>query len=155
MYKYSFQKYNANMAKAVGLSLPISMKQSREICNFIREKNVQKVKEILEKVTNKELAVPFTRFNRDVGHKKGIAAGRYPAKAASEIKKLVENVEANAQFKGLNVNNLVIVHAIVKNAARPFHFGRQRGRKMRRAHVEIIVEEKEDKKQDTKEGSKK
>lgn len=129
------------MAKAVGISLPISMKHSREICNFIKLKSVQKAKEILEKVTNKELAVPFTRFNKDTGHKKGMSAGRYPVKAAFEIKKLVENVESNAQFKGLNVNNLVIAHAIVKTASRPFHFGRQRGRKMRRSHVEIIVEE--------------
>ncbi len=147
MYKYSFQKYNkANMAKAVGISLPISMKQSREICRFISQKNVQRVKEMLDKIGKKELAVPFTRFNKDTGHKKGIAAGRFPVNAATEIKKLVENVEANAQFKGLNVSNLVVIHAIAKNASRPFHFGRQRGRKMRRAHIEIVIEEQEAKK---------
>ena len=141
------QDYNqATMAKAVGVSLPISMKHSREICEFVKHKNVQKVKVMLDKVQETELAIPFTRFNKNIGHKPGMAAGRYPVKAAAEIKKVVENVEANAQFKGLNVNSLVIVHACAKLAPRPFRFGRQRGRKMRRAHVEIIVRESEPKK---------
>lgn len=131
------------MAKAVGISLPISMKHSREICKLIKMKNLQKVKDVLENVSGLKKAVPFTRFNKNVGHKKGMSAGRYPTKAASEIKKLIEGVEANAQFKGLNVNNLVIVHAVAKLASRPFHFGRFRGRKIRRAHVEIIAEEVE------------
>lgn len=148
MYKYSMQDYKKEtMAKAVGVSLPISMKQSREICEFIKHENVQKVKTLLGKVQELELAVPYTRFNKNVGHKPGMAAGRYPVKAATEIRKLVENAEANAQFKGLNVNNLVIVHACAKLAPRPFRFGRQRGRKMRRAHVEIIVKEVETKKE--------
>lgn len=141
------QDYNqATMAKAVGVSLPISMKHSREICEFVKHKSVQKVKLMLDKVQETELAVPFTRFNKNIGHKPGMAAGRYPVKAAAEIKKVVENAEANAQFKGLNVNNLVIVHACAKLAPRPFRFGRQRGRKMRKAHVEIIVQEAEVKK---------
>ncbi len=131
------------MAKAVGISLPISMKHSREICKLIKKKNLQKAKEILEKVSKMEKAVPFTRFNKNVGHKRGMSSGRYPIKAVLEIKKLVENVEHNAQFKGLSVNKLNIVHAAVKLASRPLHFGRFRGRKIRRAHVEIVVEEVE------------
>ena len=102
-----------------------------------------KVKSDLEKIIKTELAVPYTRFNKNVGHKPGMAAGRFPTKAAAEIKKLVEHAEANAQFKGLAVNNLVVIHACAKLASRPFHYGRQRGRKMRRAHVEVVVEEVE------------
>ena len=151
MYKYSFQQYEeAKMAKAAGVSLPISMKQGREICRFIKNKNVQKAKSMLDQVAEKELAVPYTRFNKNVGHKPGIGSGRFPIKAATEIQKVVENAEANAQFKGLNVNNLIIVHAISKQASRPFHYGRQRGRKMKRAHIEIVVQEMEAKKKERK-----
>ena len=151
MYNYSFQQYDdVKMARAAGVSLPISMKQTREICQFIKHKSVQKVKDMLSRVAEQELPVPYTRFNRNVAHKPGIAGGRYPMKAAKEIQKVVENAEANAQFKGLNVNNLVVVHAMVKQAAKPFHYGRIRGRQMKRAHVEVVVQEMEAQKREKK-----
>ncbi len=146
MVKYNYSKkldVEENVAKAVGVALPISTKQSIEICNFIRRKPLAKAKQRLIEVINKKMAVPFKRFNDNVGHKRGkIAAGRYPEKSCGEILKLLESVEANAQFKGLNTSNLVITHICAQKAARPWHYGRQRRRKMKRTNVEVIVEEK-------------
>ena len=100
-HKYSLKDYNKeNMARAIGVSLPISSKQSIEICNFIREKDVNFAKKFLDEVIKDKKAVPFKRFNADVGHKKGMAAGRYPKKASMEFLSLLNQVEANAQFKG-------------------------------------------------------
>jgi len=130
-------------AKAVGISLPISRKTSVEVCAFIRNKSLDKAKALLQAVIDKKIAVPFKRYNRDVGHKKGrIAAGRYPQKTCKEIFKLLESVEANAQFKGLNTANLVIKSIIANAASRPWHYGRQRRRKMKRTNIEIVVEER-------------
>ena len=110
-HKYSLKDYNKeNMARAIGVSLPISSKQSIEICNFIREKDVNFAKKFLDEVIKDKKAVPFKRFNADVGHKKGMAAGRYPKKASMEFLSLLNQVEANAQFKGLNTANLIIAH---------------------------------------------
>ena len=132
------------MARAVGRSLSISAKHSVEICNYIKKNNTQKAKKMLNAVIKLEDAVPFKRFTGDVGHRKGakIAAGRYPVKACKEILRLIEAVEANAQFKGLSTANLVISHMCAQKGSRPWHPGRKRRRKMKRTNVELIVEER-------------
>ncbi|MBT4540314.1 50S ribosomal protein L22 [Candidatus Woesearchaeota archaeon] len=153
-YKYAFEGYNKElMSRAVGNSLGISTKQSIEICNFVRRKPVVRAKKILENVINEKEAIPFKRFNSDVGHKPGIGPGRYPKKASEAILSLIKAAEANAQFKGLNTSNMVIKHICAHKASTPWHHGRQRGVKMKKTHVEIVLEET--KKQDPKSESKK
>ena len=143
MKGYTFRTYNEeHMARALGMALPISFKQSVEICGFIKNKNVNDAKKLLQNVSEKKLAIPFKRYNWDLGHKKKIGPGRYPEKASKEFIKLIDNVEANAQFKGLNTSNLVIAHISANNAGKAWHFGRKTRRRMKRTNVEIIVEEK-------------
>ena len=128
------------IAKASGTSLPVSTKQSIEICNFLRNKKLEKAKAILERVLEKKEAIPFKRFGSDTGHKKGTTgSGRYPQKTAKEILKLLNSVEANAQFKGLNTDDLKIIQLIANRASAPWRFGRKRRRKAKRTHIEIIV----------------
>ena len=147
--KYSMENFKKDsMASAIGLSLPISSKQSIEICSFIRDMSLIKAREALMDVLKHKKAVPFTRFNGDVGHKKKIGPGRFPQKASTEFIKLLDNVEANAQFKGLNTSNLIIMHICANRASTPLHQGRQRRRKMKRTNVEIIVEERSSKKKE-------
>ena len=152
---FTIKDYNKeNMAKVVGRSLPISTKYSVEICDFIGNKTTAEAKEELKKVAEGKKAVPFKKFKKGLSHKKRIGPGRYPKKAALEIIKLLESVEANAQFKGLNTSNLKIKHICANLASRPWHYGRQRRRKTKRTHIEIIVEEKKEEKK-TKEDVKK
>lgn len=129
------------MARASSLSAPISTKFGVEICKLIKGRNTQKAKVLLSRVLKKEEAVPFTRFNKCLAHRKNMGPGRFPVKATLYIHKLIESVEANAQFKGLNISNLIIKHIICNSASRPWRFGRQRRRKMKRTHIEVIVEE--------------
>ena len=151
MKGYAFRNYNEeHMARAIGMALPISFKQSVEICGFIKNKNVNDAKKLLQNVVEKRLAVPFKRYNWDLGHKKKIGPGRYPEKASKEFIKLIENVEANAQFKGLNTSLLVISHISSHKAGRAWHYGRKSRRKMKRTNVEIVVEEKTAKLEDKK-----
>ena len=131
-----------HMAKVSGNALPISTKQSIEVCNFIRSKGLNKAKDILNRVVDMEVAVPFKRFNGDTGHKKGIGPGKFPVRTSEEIVKLLESVEANAQFKGLDTGKLVIKHICANKAAKSWHYGRQRRRKMKRTNIDIIVEER-------------
>ena len=143
MKGYTFRDYKAeNMARAIGMALPISLKQSVEICNFIENKNVNDAKKILQNVMDKKLAIPFKRYNWDLGHKKGIGPGRYPGKASKEFIKLIESAEANAQFKGLNTSNLLISHISAHKSSKSWHYGRQSRRKMKRTNIEIVIEEK-------------
>jgi len=143
-----------NTAKAMGISLPISTKQAVEICSFLRGKTIEQGKNILKSVIDKKAAIPFKRYNRDMGHKTGMAAGRYPKKASSNILKLLESVEANAQNKGLTPP-FKITKILANKAAKQWHYGRHLRTKMKKTHVEIVVEETEKKENKTKKENKK
>jgi len=146
-YNYSV-RINEHRARAVGLLLPISTKQSIEICKFIRGRKVQKAIEMLNAVVDMKKPVPFNQFTNGAGHKHGIGPGKYPVKACKEILKLVKLVEANAQHKGLNTSGLEIIHICAKKGPKSWHYGRQSRIAMKRTHVEIVVEEKEIKKKE-------
>ena len=143
--KTAFENYNKEkMARVLGRDVSISPKHALEVCNFIKGKELDKARQILNKVIEKKIAVPYKRYNMHLAHKPGkIGPGRYPINTCKEIIKLLDSVEANAQDKGLTIQNLIIKQIIVNRAARPWHFGRKTRVKMKRANVEILVEEKE------------
>ena len=134
-------------AMAFGRNLPISTKQAVEVCNFIRGKKVQKAKTILGEVIEMKTAVPFRRFNKDMGHKRGrIAAGRYPIKTSQHILGIIKSAEINAQAKGMNSQNLFIKVIEANQGTGTQRYGRRRGISAKRTHVEVILFEKAQKK---------
>ena len=98
----------------------------------------------------KKKAIPFRRYDSGLSHKKEVGPGRFPFNSSREIFELIESAEANAQFKGLNTSNLVVVHATSNKAGRSMHFGRKSRRVMKRTNVEIVLEEKKEKKEEAK-----
>ena len=116
--KYSYQPADeTKAAKAMGYEMPISFKHAVEICRELRGKKLEEAKKILEDVIALRRPIPFKRYKKKVAHKSGLNkwyAGRYPQKAAKYILKVLKNLEANAIYKGLDVSNLVIVHAQAK-----------------------------------------
>jgi large subunit ribosomal protein L22 len=108
--KYAYnEENNSKTARAMGKTLKISPKHSVEICSAIRGMEVEKAKNYLKEVIEMKKAVPFKRYNKKVGHRRGLKnwpSGMYPVKAAKEILKIVKNAEANAEYKGLDVENL-------------------------------------------------
>jgi large subunit ribosomal protein L22 len=134
------KKTSEHVARACTHNIPVSTKHTIEICTYLRYKSTKEAKSILEKVIAKKAPIPFVRFKRNVGHKAGIAAGRFPVKAAKEMLQMVKSVEANAQFKGLNVDNLKITKILANHAPIPFTGNRQH-RGTKRTHVEIEVAE--------------
>lgn len=153
--KYAYQGFEKDhMARAVGKDLSISTKVAIEVSSFLRNKKLSRAKDALNNVLKFKEAIPYKRFTDGVGHRPGkLAAGRYPQKAATAILALLESVEANAQGKGLNTSNLVIIHICAHQAHQPMHQGRQRRRSFKRTHVEVVVKEGE-KKQDAKQTKK-
>ena len=130
------------MARVLGRALPISFKQSVEICSLIRDRDLSYAKDALSKIVEHKKAVPFRRFRHNIGHKTKIGPGRYPERASNEILKLMNSVEANAQFKGLNTANLVITHINANEAGKVMRAGRKRSRKAKRTNIEIVVQAK-------------
>jgi len=126
-------------AKATGKLLQISTKQSVEICSFLRGKTTDRGKQILERVLEMKEAIPYKRYNHNVGHRPGkMAAGRYPLKAASQILNLLKNAEANAEAKGLS-KPFVIKEMLANQGVRSWHPGRQRRRKTKSTHIKILL----------------
>lgn len=139
-YRYTAHA-SANEAKAVGVALPVSYKQSYEIAKFIRGKNVQIAKQMLQDVVDMKRPVPMTRFHGDTGHKHGMAAGRFPKSTCGFILRLLKSAESNAQFKGLSTANLIVKHIAAQRGPTTFRYGRHKRRQAKRAHVEIILTE--------------
>jgi len=141
--KEKIEEPKEHFAIAKSLNLPISTKQSYEIANFLRGKELNKAKVILEDVLKKKIAIPYRRYNRDTGHKPGIASGRYPEKASKAFLMLLNSVEANADNKGLDTGNLIISELRSTQGTQQWHAGRLRRRRMKRTHLYIKVEESE------------
>lgn len=149
MYRYGFKYDGKSMARAVGRALSISYKHAIEISNYIKGKKLSVAQELLEKAIKKEKPIPFKRFTEGAGHKKGnIMAGKYVVKAATEILKLLREVEANASAKGFY--DPLIIYIAAKKASSPYHYGRHYGREMKRTNVEVIVKASEEEKLDEK-----
>lgn len=122
------------MAIVNGKDLPISNKQSIEICRFIKDKSIDEALKILNEVVKEKRAIPM---RGEIPHKKGMMSGRYPKKTASYFIKLLKSLSANALVKNLDVSKLKI-HGMANNASTPARGGRFR-RKFKRSHVTLIA----------------
>jgi large subunit ribosomal protein L22 len=141
-YKYAFKDYDKeSMSRCVLTSASVSTKHCIEIASSIRGRSVPKAIIILEEAMALKKAIPFNRFKRNIGHKKNIGPGRYVIKACGEVLSALKQCEANAQNKGLNTSDLKIVHISANLASRPWHYGRQSRRKMKKSHIEIVLQE--------------
>ncbi len=148
--KYAYTDDDNNKtAKALGRGLKISPKHAIEICNKIRGMKVENAKNYLEDVIEMKKAVPFKRHNKKVGHRRGLEGwptGRYPVKAASQILDVLNNAEANAEYKGLESENLKITHisshkGYVIRGWTPRAFGRASPFNTPTTHIQIVLGE--------------
>ena len=135
--------------KASGRELRVSPKHAREVCKTLKGMKLDQAKEYLQQVILKKKPVPFRRYKKNVGHRHGIEkayAGRYPVKAAQKILRVLESAEVNAEYKGLDVERLRIIHTsaypgmkIKRYIERAF--GRSSPRFETLCHVELVLEE--------------
>ena len=138
-------------AIASGRDLSISPKATREICQAIRRMKLNEARNYLQEVIDMKRPVVYKRYKKKQAHRRGIEgfyAGRYPVKAASEMIKVLDSVEANAVFKGLDLEKLKITHAVAQRARKirgyiPRAFGGASPRNNLLCHVELVAEEVE------------
>lgn len=149
-YGYSIKGLDPDKtAKASGRDVRCSPKKAREVCNKLKGMRLEDAKEYLIRVSEFKEAVPFKRHNKKRGHRKGLekwSAGAYPLKAAAEVYIVIENAEANAEYKGLDIDKVRIKHAAIsrgpiikKNIPRAF--GRSSPYYKHLTHIEIVLEE--------------
>ena len=135
-------------AKAIGKEMPISPKFTREICGLIRGMKVNTAIKTLEGVIALETPVPLKRYNKRVSHKQGVGPGRYPKKAATAVLGVIKRAVANAEYKGLNTDDMVIATiSASRGRVTPGHMARAHGRATEwnqdTVNLEVIIQEVE------------
>jgi len=148
-FGYAFQNYDPTRhVLASTREKDISHKHAREIAHRIRGMRIEKARDYLQRVARLESAVPMRRFKEQVGHKSdpGLMAGRYPQKSAHEFLKLLDNLESNAEYKGMDLDRLKIINAtthkgvLVKRFI-PRAMGRATPKNNVMTHVELVAQE--------------
>jgi ribosomal protein uL22 len=113
--KYSFNIKNAegSITLAQRYDINASYKDLAAVCDAVRYMNASAALDLLDKVINMELPIPYNRHNKHMGarHELGGRKGAYPVKAAKEVKLAIINAIANANNQGLPGEELYIVHA--------------------------------------------
>ena len=148
-YDYAFQNFDST--KHVRASIrekKISHKHAREVANAIKGLSIEKARDYMLSVVAKDRAVPFRRFKNQVGHRSdpGVMSGRYPEKTATEFLKLLDNLESNAEYKGMDMDRLKIINATShKGVAIKRFIPRAQGRATDKndilTHVELVAQE--------------
>jgi large subunit ribosomal protein L22 len=148
---YSQKIEGEHTARAKANEIPVSPKHAIEIAGSIRGMTTRQAIAYLEDVVQKKKAVPFKRFNRNVAHKRSLIgwdAGRYPVKASLGYLRLLRSAEKNAEYIGLDIENLKIVH-VAANRGRGFRgifpraMGRATPKRRETVNIEVIVREVE------------
>ena len=146
--RYAFKpKDLTNIARGMGRDLDISFKHAVEISTRLNGMMVNDAIKLLEGVISLEQVIPFRKYKKGVGHRKGLRGynlGRYPKKAAGEIFKIINNVVSNANYKGLDAEKLKIVNIqALKGVSRLRRKQKGRHRTIRRQFVHVQITAKE------------
>jgi len=118
-----------------GNNVGISTKHSIVICKFLKGKKLADAVKELEDVVKMKRIIPMVGY--EIPHKKGVP-GRYPVKAAKVFVKLLKNLEANANIKGVDIHTAKL-SAKADKASRPRRAGKYPGRKFKRTHILITL----------------
>ncbi len=147
----AMQESHEKTARAIGKNKPVSTKYATEICREIKGKPVSKIEDYLKRVIEHKDFIPLKKYNKKVGHRKGdsksgVKSGRYPENTCKAFLDILESVKANADFKGLDAEKLLIIHAFASEGFRRNSYqskGRIAGkrRKKKSTHIEIVVME--------------
>jgi large subunit ribosomal protein L22 len=150
-FSYAFQNFDkARHVRASVREKSISHKHAREIALAIKGMTIEKAREFLENVVSKQIAVPYRRYHNEVAHRSnirdGFSAGRYPQKAAKEFLRVLDNLESNAEYKGMDLDRLRIISAVTHKGTKlkrfqPRAMGRSSPKYDTLVHIELVAQE--------------
>lgn len=148
--KYGIKITPDQIAKAYAVEQRMSWKKSVEVARFIKGMTLKQAKSWLEDVVKFKKPVPIKTFTKKQAHHttpwRGWAVAKWPVKVAKRYLKLLENLENNAKFRGLDVERLVIIHAAAHKGLKipnimPRAFGRATRFDEQTVNVEIAAVE--------------
>lgn len=120
MGKYS-KEVPGKSCQARGSNIRVHFKNTRETAKAIKGLTLRRAQQFLKNVIAKKEIVPFRRYNGGVGRKAQVknhkwTQGRWPAKSAEYLLHLLNNAEANADFKSLDPEKLRVTHIQINRA---------------------------------------
>lgn len=149
--KYSTYSDPATTARAYGRDLDVSPKSGRNVAKAIKGMPVSRAKAFLQDVADLKTPVPFLVRKRKIAHRRGegFGPGKYPVKVCEQFLKVLQSAEANAEYKGLDTEALVITHAsayqgTVQKAYIPRAQGRATPHYNRLCNFEVVVTAQEE-----------
>jgi len=133
-------------SRALGFEIGVSPKHCREVCKMLVGRKVEDAKKYLEGVIELKTPVPYTRFKMFLNPKPKVGPGRYPRNAAKAILRVIESAQSNAEYKGLEADNMrVKVAAAHRGSIEKSFMPRAQGRSTpwneQTTNIEIILEE--------------
>merc|ERR1711972_1185518 len=154
MGRYAAEPDNATKAaKAKGSNLRVHFKNTRETAQAIKKMPLHRATAYLKNVVEQKEIIPFRRFMGGIGRHAqakvhGTSQGRWPKKSAEFLIQLLRNAESNAEYKGLDAENLIVDHIQVNRAPkirrRTYRaHGRINPYMSSPCHIEVILSEKE------------
>lgn len=150
-FGYSFQRFEKpKHVRARLKEKDISHKHAREVALAIRNMYLNEAREFLENVVALKQPVAYRRYKNEVGHKsnlQGFPAGRFPIKTSKEFLRLLDNLEANAEYKGMDLDRLKLIHVSAYPGVKirrftPRAYGRNSAKYNTLVHVEVVGMEK-------------
>ncbi|RLJ06307.1 MAG: hypothetical protein DRP18_01165 [Candidatus Aenigmatarchaeota archaeon] len=127
MFRYVMNPKPQKSVKVYGRALRISTKNSVKICREINGKPLKKAKRLLEDLITQKRSIN----------------GKYYTNISRTLLKLLESAEKNAEFKGLELEKMIVKASSHKG----FTFWRPRrlklrGTKRKMTNIQIFLEEK-------------
>jgi len=148
-WEYSVKELDeARTVKASLREVDVSPKWSREVCKAIVGLTIPEARRLMEDVIAMKRMIPYRRYKKKrAHHAQTKGPGGYPVKVARHMLKLLDSLEANAEFKGFDPDEVVIVHAAAHKARRlrkfmPRAFGRAAPYDKQLVHIEVVGEVK-------------
>lgn len=130
LYDFSYKVGDEReVARAQAHDLDASYKDLSNVFHAIKGLMIPQAKRVLEECISMKKAIPYYRFAKNLGHRSELGGkrGRYPKKEAKIALTLLKSAESNANFKGLEVQKLIVRQAAAykQNTMRRYrqHFG--------------------------------
>ncbi len=146
MKGYSLKETGEKTAKSLRRNCNISLKDAVNIAHNLKGMELEKAENLLNDVMEKKRPIRYFRYLDSVSHKKGSGPGRYPIRAVKQFLTLIENVKANAEFKGLDTDSLKISLITANKGGMlkrymPKAYGRAGANNRDMVHLAVVVEE--------------
>ncbi|OYT26252.1 MAG: 50S ribosomal protein L22 [Thermoprotei archaeon ex4572_64] len=145
--RYGVKITSDQIVKARGHEYRISWKKAVEVASFIKYFTLKQAQDYLKRVIELKTPIPIRRFTRKQAHHttpwRGWPIAKWPIRVSRAFLEVLENLENNAIYKGLDIDRVVLVHIATHKGIKirnymPRAFGRSTPWFQDTVHIEII-----------------